>query len=192
MISTNNFTFELIFHRVFHLAVVHFKFAVAQRKQWHLCFSLQLWMEWWAVFTDNDFWKCSWAHAVIFMTESLLFSSQFCLRVRRLRASNSPDSLNLLMILHPVDDGIFKVLTFICLGTLFWICSTICLQIFYFGETLAFKDALFMLNPVPNNLMSCNMFLQLFLYSILYFFSFFLFQLFCWQRFAAIVFKVSS
>jgi len=34
----------------------------------------------WAVFTDNDFWKCSWAHAVISWTESGLFLMQSCLR----------------------------------------------------------------------------------------------------------------
>lgn len=27
----------------------------------------------WTVFTDSEFWKCSWAHAVISMTESFLF-----------------------------------------------------------------------------------------------------------------------
>ena len=37
----------------------------------------------WPVFTDNDFLKCSWAHAVISMRESCLFLMQCCLRARK-------------------------------------------------------------------------------------------------------------
>ena len=40
------------------------------------------------VFIDIDFWKCSWAHAVVSMTESYLFSMLCHLKARRSRASN--------------------------------------------------------------------------------------------------------
>ncbi len=68
---------------------------------------------WWIVFTDIGFWKYSWAHLVMSMTESWR-----CLRARIPRASNkglracpirteiSTVSLNLLMILCTVDDVI--------------------------------------------------------------------------------------
>ncbi len=66
-------------------------------------------------FTDNGFWKYSWAHLVMSMTESCRWVMQCRLRARRSRASNkglrpgplrteiSPVSLNLLMMLCTVD-----------------------------------------------------------------------------------------
>ena len=75
-------------------------------------------MAWQTVLTDNDFWKCSWAHAVIFMTESWLFLVQCCLWAQRLGASNinscrcplrtdmSPDFLKLLNIVWSAEDRI--------------------------------------------------------------------------------------
>ena len=71
-------------------------------------FNLYLWFVWWTVFTDGDFWKCSWVHRWC------------CLRTQRPQTSSSdlcpcptctdtPDCLNLLMISCTVDDEIFKV-----------------------------------------------------------------------------------
>ncbi len=40
------------------------------------------------LFTDSGFWKYSWAHLVMSMTESCRWVMQCCLRVRRPRASN--------------------------------------------------------------------------------------------------------
>ena len=41
----------------------------------------------WTVFTDSDFWKRPWAHAVISLTEPCLFLIPSYLRARRSRAS---------------------------------------------------------------------------------------------------------
>ncbi len=72
------------------------------------------------VFTDSGFWKYSWAHLVMPMTESCRWGMQCCLRARRPRVSNkglrpcplcteiSPVSLNRLMMLCTVDDEICK------------------------------------------------------------------------------------
>ncbi len=71
-------------------------------------------------FTDSGFWKYSWAHLVMSMTESCRWVMQCRLRARRPRASNeglqpcplrtkiSPVSLNILMMLCTVDDEICK------------------------------------------------------------------------------------
>ncbi len=75
----------------------------------------------WIVFTDNVFWKYSWAHVVISITVAFLYVMQCHLRARRSRASSmvfrpwplrteiDPDSLNLWMILCTVDDDNFKL-----------------------------------------------------------------------------------
>ncbi len=75
----------------------------------------------WIVFTDNVFWKYSWAHVVISITVAFLYVMQCRLRARRSRASSMvfrpwplrteivPDSLNLWMILCTVDDDNFKL-----------------------------------------------------------------------------------
>ena len=69
--------------------------------------------------------------------ESFLFLMQCSLRAWRsstfsfglrsypLPTDTSPDSLNLLMILYPVDGGLFKVFAILCWGTFLWNCSTI-------------------------------------------------------------------
>ncbi len=74
----------------------------------------------WIVFTDNVFWKYSWAHVVISITVAFLYVMQCRLRARRSQASSMvfrpwplrteivPDSLNLWMILCTVDDDNFK------------------------------------------------------------------------------------
>ncbi len=73
-------------------------------------------------FTDSGFWKYSWAHLVMSMTESCRWVMQCRLRARRPRASNkgiqpcpllteiSPVSLNLLMMLFTVDDEICNLM----------------------------------------------------------------------------------
>ncbi len=75
----------------------------------------------WIVFTDNVFWKYSWAHVVISITVAFLYVMQCRLRARRSRASSMvfrpwplrteivPDSLNRWMILCTVDDDNFKL-----------------------------------------------------------------------------------
>ncbi len=85
-----------------------------------LSFSWHLQMAGRSVFTDSGFWKYSWAHLVMSMTESCRWVMQCHLRARRPRVSNkglrpcplhteiSPVSLNLLMMLCTVDDEICK------------------------------------------------------------------------------------
>ena len=94
----------------------------------------------WIVFTDNGFWKYSWAHAVISFTVALLFLMQCRFRARRSRAFSMvlrpwplrteifPDSLNLLMILFTVDDDNCKLFAIFRWVTPLWYCSTIFLR----------------------------------------------------------------
>ncbi len=91
----------------------------------------------WIVFTDNVFWKYSWAHVVISITVAFLYVMQCRLRAWRSRASSMvfqpwplrteivPDSLNLWMILCTVDDDNFKLFAIFLWETPFWYCSTI-------------------------------------------------------------------
>ncbi len=51
-------------------------------------FSWHLQMARWIVFTDSGFWKYSWAHLVMSMTESCRWVMQCRLRAQRPRASN--------------------------------------------------------------------------------------------------------
>ncbi len=102
-------------------------------------FSWHLQMAWRIVFTDSGFWKYSWAHLVMSMTESCRWVMQCRLRARRPRASNkglrscpllteiSPVSLNLMM-LCTVDDEICKAFAIWHWGTLFLKYSTIFLR----------------------------------------------------------------
>ncbi len=92
------------------------------------------------VFTDSGFWKYSWAHLVMSMTESCRWVMQCRLRARRPRASNkglrpcplcteiSPVSLNLLMMLCTIDDEICQIFAIWHWGTLFLKYSTIFLR----------------------------------------------------------------
>ncbi len=100
-----------------------------------LGYTFQHW--WWIVFTDNVFWKYSWAHVVISITVAFLYVMQCRLRAWRSRASSMvfrpwplcteivPDSLNLWMILCTVDDDNFKLFAIFLWETPFWYCSTI-------------------------------------------------------------------
>ncbi len=139
-------------HRtLFHFETVHFKWALAHRTAlldhvhiWlPFCmieFSLHLQMARRIVFTDSGFWKYSWAHLVMSMTESCRWVMQCHLRARRPWASNkglrpyplrteiSPVSLNLLMMLCTVDDEICKTFAIWCWGTVFLKYSTIVLR----------------------------------------------------------------
>ncbi len=106
------------------------------------------------VFTDSGFWKYSWAHLVMSMTESCRWVMQCRLRARRPRASNkdlrpcplrteiSPVPLNLLMILCTVDDEICKAFAILRWGTLFLKYSTIFLRtLSQIGEPKAYSKA---------------------------------------------------
>ncbi len=85
----------------------------------------------WIVFTDNVFWKYSWAHVVISITVAFLYVMQCRLRARRSRAFSMvfrpwplrteivPDSLNLWMILCTVDDDNFKLFAIFLWETFF-------------------------------------------------------------------------
>ncbi len=141
-------------HRtLFHLETIHFKWALAHRTRrrfWFMftygflfawkSFSWHLQMAQWIVFTDSCFWKYSWAHLLMSMTDSCRWVTQCQLRARRPRASNkgllpcplhteiSPVSHNLLMILCTVDDDICKAFTIWFWGRLFLKYSTIFLQ----------------------------------------------------------------
>ncbi len=152
-------------HRTpFHFETVHFKWALAHRTRpcfwimftygflfawksfsWHLQIVLFLQI----VFTDSVFWKYSWAHLVMSMTESCRWGMQCRLRARRPRASNkgfrpcswhteiSTVSLKLFMMLCTVDEEICKAFAIWCWGTLFLRYSTIFLRtLSQIGETL--------------------------------------------------------
>ncbi len=126
----------------------------------------------WIVFTDNVFWKYSWAHVVISIRVAFLYVMQCRLRARRSRASSMvfrpwplrteivPDSLNLWMILCTVDDDNFKLFAIFLWETPFWYCSTIFSPQHWgnwwssshldFWETLPLWEALFIPNHVAN------------------------------------------
>lgn len=139
----------------------------------------------WIVFTDNVFWKYSWAHVVISITVAFLYVMQCRLSARRSRASSMvfrpwplrteivPDSLNLWMILCTVDDDNFKLFAIFLWETPFWYCSTIFRRsIGGIGDPLPIltserhchSERLF-LYPImlPIDLISCKLVLQLFL-----------------------------
>ncbi len=74
-------------------------------------FSWYLQMAWPIVFTNSGFWKYSWAHLVMSMTESCWWVMQCRLRAQRPRpcplcTEMYPVSLNLLMMLCTIDDEI--------------------------------------------------------------------------------------
>ena len=142
-------------------------------------------MAWWIVFTDNVFWKYSWAHVVISITVAFLYVMQCRLRARRSRASSMvfrpwplrteivPDSLNLWMILCTVDDDNFKLFAIFLGETPFWYCSTIfgC-SIGGIGDPLPIltserhwhSERLFLYTIMfPIDLINCKLVLQLFL-----------------------------
>ncbi len=88
------------------------------------------------------FWKYSWAHLVMSMTESCGWVMQCRLRAWRtrpcpLRTEISPVSLNLLMMLCTVDYDIFKAFAIWRWGTLFLMYFIIFLRTFsQIGEPL--------------------------------------------------------
>ncbi len=162
-IFNKNVKFE---HR---LTIEHFsilkKWALTHRTQRHFWtmftfgFLFALWsfswhqkMAWQIVFTDSGFWKYSWAHLIMSMTELCRWVMQCRLRARRPQASNkgllscplrteiSPVSLNLLMMLCTVDE-ICKAFAIWLWGMLFLMYSTIFSRTLftghlYFWETL--------------------------------------------------------
>ena len=105
------------------------------------------------LFLDSNFKKCSWCHAVISITEPLLFSMQYTLRARTSQAPN-------------IDFEPLPIFT---------------------SNRLCLSKIPFLPNHVtdllPVYLISCKMFLQVFLFSITYFSS----QTF-WRLIAAINF----
>ncbi len=151
-------------HRtLFHFETVHFKWALAHRTRrrfwtmftygflfaW-LSFSWHLQMAWRIVFTDSGFWKYSWAHLVMSMTESCRWVMQ-CRAVSSegpkttginkglwpcpLRTEISPVSLNLLLC--TVEDEICKAYAIWHWGTLILKYSTIFLYtLSHIGEPL--------------------------------------------------------
>lgn len=96
---------------LFQFASVHFKLPLA----WHfwimstqgrffarLNLNQYLWMTQQTGYTDNDFWKCSWAHSVISITECLFLSTWRSWGVQwfsALRTEISPDLHNFQTIL---------------------------------------------------------------------------------------------
>ncbi len=134
------------------------------------------------LFTNNVFWKYSWAHVVISITVAFLYVMQCRLRARRSRASSMvfrpwplckeivPDSLNLWMILCTVDDN-FKLFAIFLWETPFWYCSTIFRRsIGGIGDPLPIltserhyhSERLFLYTiMLPIDLISCKLVLQL-------------------------------
>ncbi len=103
------------------------------------------------VFTDIGFWKYSWAHLVMSMTESCRWVMPYRLRAQRPRASNkglrpcplrteiSPVSLNLLIMLCTVDYEICKAFAIWYWGTLFLKYSTIFYALFHWLWSLCWS-----------------------------------------------------
>ncbi len=138
----------------------------------------------WIVFTDNVFWKYSWAHVVISITVAFLYVMQCRLRARRswassmvfrpwpLRTEIVPDSLNLWMIVCTVDDDNFKLFAIFLWETPFWyfsLCFAAALGNWWSSSHLDFWETLplweLFLYPImlPIDLISCKLVLQLFL-----------------------------
>ncbi len=138
---------------LFHFETIHFKWALAHRtrQRFWIMFTYGFLFAWYSfswhlqmarriVFTDCGFWKYSWAHLVMSMTESCWWVMQCRLRAWGPRASNKsilpwslrteiyPVSLNLLMILCTVDYEICKAFAIWRWGRLFLKCSTIILR----------------------------------------------------------------
>ncbi len=129
------------------------------------------------LFTDSGFWKYSWAHLVMSMTEWCRWVIQCRLRARRPRASNkglqpcplhteiSLVSLNLLMMLCSVDDEICKAFAIWHWGTMFLKYSTIFLRtlsqieeplpIFTSERLCLSKTSLYVTDLMSINLISC-------------------------------------
>ncbi len=124
---------------------------------WHLQMARR------TVFTDSGFWKYSWAHLVISITESCQWVMQCHLRAQRPRASNkglqhcplrteiSPVSLNLLMMLCTIAYELCKAFAIWHWGTLFLKYSTIFLhtlsQIREPLPSLLLRDSAFLRHP---------------------------------------------
>ncbi len=128
--------------RLFHLETVHFKWASVHRTRrrfWTMftygfifawkSFSWHLLMARWIVFTDSGFWKYSWAHLVMSVTESCRWVMQCHLRAEDHRhpakvfglvpyAEISTVSLNILIMLCTVEDEICKAFAIWHWGTL--------------------------------------------------------------------------
>ncbi len=141
-------------HRtLFHFETVHFKLALdtmALLDHVHIwlpfcMIELQLASADGTVFTDSGFWKYSWAHLVMSMTESCRWGMQCHLRAQRPWASNkalrpcplrteiSPVSLNLLMMLCTVDDEI-------CKAFVIWRWVTLFFKVFHNLFMHSFRD----------------------------------------------------
>ncbi len=138
----------------------------------------------WIVFTDNVFWKYSWAYVVISITVAFLYVMQCRLRARRSRASSMvfrpwplrteivPDSLNLWMILCTVDDDNFKLFAVFLRNSFLILLPIFRRSIGGIGDPLPIltserhwlSERLF-LYPImlPIDLISCKLVLQLFL-----------------------------
>ncbi len=91
----------------FSILKVHFKSALAHRtrQRFWTMFTYGFLFAWWSfswhlqmarriVFTDSGFWKYSWAHLVMSMTESCRWVMQCRLRARRPRASSFSKSFD--------------------------------------------------------------------------------------------------
>ncbi len=141
-------------HRtLFHFETVHFKLSLGPQDTMALLDHVHIWLPFCMIALylasadgtadcvyDSGFWRYSWAHLVMSMTESCRWVMQCRLRAQRLRASNkglrpcplrteiSPVSLNLLMMLYTVDDEIRKAFAIWRSGTMFLKDSTIFLR----------------------------------------------------------------
>ncbi len=133
---------------------------------------------WRIVFTNSGFWKYSWAHLAMSMTESWRWVMQCRLKTWKPRATNkgfqpcpirteiSPDSLNLLMRLCIVDDEICKAFSIWYWGMLFLKYSTIFLRTLsqigeplpiFTSERLCLSKAFLFIGNHFTDLMSINL-----------------------------------
>ncbi len=181
-------------HRaLFHFETVHFKWALAHRTRrrfwtmftygflfaWYI-FSCHLQMARWIVFTDSGFWKYSWAHLVMSMTESCRWVMQCRLRARRPRASNkglrpcplcteiSPDSESFDDVMHCRWWDLQSLCNLMLRNVVIKVFHNLFTHSFtdwrasahlYFWETLPLQDIPFIANHVTDlmsiNLISC-------------------------------------
>jgi len=117
----------------------------------------------WTVFSDNDFWKCSWAHVEVSMTDSCLFLMQCCLRAPKVTGIQywfqlcpclfemSSDFQKPLMTLLTADDRMFKVFRILYGVPLVWNCSVIWRKTFlvnYWTSVHIYFFSVFCLYPV--------------------------------------------
>lgn len=164
--------------RVFHFDSLHLVSSLHGIALTYTC-------GWTQVNTNNNFFKCSWSHAVNF--HDRIMSVLNAVPYEGLNITGIQSCFSVWSLAHRVfssfsksfHDAIFKVFTFLRWGTLFWNSSTIYGGLLQTGEPLLiftllclFKMLFYTQSLFPVHLIGFKMFLQLFTFSTAYFSSF--------------------